>query len=327
MKLRKLLTGILASVGFGMLVLDSKTALLGAKDGVELCLQTVIPSLFPFFIISVLFVNTIGAIHAPPLRWICKLAGIPNGADSLLIIGLLGGYPTGAQAVSEAYKAGRISRTNAIRMLHFCSNAGPAFLFGMVSSLLPSQKYTWCLWGIHITSALIVSLFLAVDNSQGIAVGSYSDLTVSQAMQQSIRSMASVCGWVIVFRVIITYLKRWFLWRLPMELQILVTGLMELTNGCQMLFQIENLQNRFLFCSLMLSFGGICVIMQTDSVIGNLPLGAYLRGKIMQTLLSFLFCIGIVHRTLFFYCSAVLLILLLLRKKQKNCSNPRPVVV
>ena len=42
-----------AALGMLVLILDSKTALAGAREGIDLCIRTVIPSLFPFFLFFV----------------------------------------------------------------------------------------------------------------------------------------------------------------------------------------------------------------------------------------------------------------------------------
>ena len=44
----QLWTGLTGAAGMLVLILDAKTALAGAKEGIQLCLYTVIPSLFPF---------------------------------------------------------------------------------------------------------------------------------------------------------------------------------------------------------------------------------------------------------------------------------------
>lgn len=43
-----MIKGLPVALGMLLLVLDSKTALLGAKEGVMLCLSSVIPALLPF---------------------------------------------------------------------------------------------------------------------------------------------------------------------------------------------------------------------------------------------------------------------------------------
>ena len=47
---QRCLLGIMAAVGMLVLIFDSALALEAARAGVELCLETVIPSLFPFFV-------------------------------------------------------------------------------------------------------------------------------------------------------------------------------------------------------------------------------------------------------------------------------------
>ena len=111
-------------------------------------------------------------------------------------------------------------------------------------------------------------------------------MTFAQAMDRSIRVMATVCGWVILFRTIIAYLERWFLWMIPSWGQVLVKGTLELANGCCSLMHIESEAMRFVIASGLLSIGGICVAMQTASVSEKLGMGLYLPGKLLQTLLS-----------------------------------------
>ena len=47
-KNNRLLVGVLSSLIMFILIIDAQTALKGAKEGVTLCLYTIIPSLFPF---------------------------------------------------------------------------------------------------------------------------------------------------------------------------------------------------------------------------------------------------------------------------------------
>ena len=45
---RKHLQAFVAGIGFLVLIFDSRLALEGARAGLDLCIRTVIPSLFPF---------------------------------------------------------------------------------------------------------------------------------------------------------------------------------------------------------------------------------------------------------------------------------------
>ena len=75
------------------LILDGRTAIDGARQGIELCLRTVIPSLFPFFVLSILLTSSLLGGSLAVLRPLGRLFGMPDGAESLLIPAFLGGYP------------------------------------------------------------------------------------------------------------------------------------------------------------------------------------------------------------------------------------------
>lgn len=271
-----------------LLILDSKTALSGAADGLDLCMRVVIPSLFPFFFISTLLSSSLIGRHVPFLCALGRLCGIPQGAESLLLTGFLGGYPAGAQCVAQANQVGQLSDTDARRMLGFCSNAGPAFLFGMAGRLFHRTGAVWTLWIIHILSALLIGVLLPEKSISQTKITSSRPVSASQAMTRAIKAMASVCGWVVLFRVILTVAQRWVLWLLPESLRVTVSGVLELSNGVIALFSISNPGQRFVLCSVFLAFGGLCVLMQTLSVTGHLGLGSYLSGKLIQSCLSFL---------------------------------------
>ena len=113
----QVLTGGLAALGFLLLILDSQTAFQGATRGIELCLRTVIPSLVPFFILSILLTESLAGRTMPILRPIGRLLRIPSGSEGILLIGLLGGYPSGAQSAAQSCRSGRMSLSACRRML------------------------------------------------------------------------------------------------------------------------------------------------------------------------------------------------------------------
>ena len=289
-KRRSWVTGILAAAAMAAMILDTKTAMLGGSAGVELCIKTVIPSLFPFFVVSVVLTESLAGTKNKFLGILGKWCGIPAGAESILVVGLLAGYPVGAQCVCQAYAAGRLEKSDARRMLGFCSNAGPAFLFGMVGSVFQSRYAPFVLWGIHILSALLVGFLLPAKQKSVAVISSKTQISTGQAMQESVRIMASVCGWVVLFRVIISFLDRWFLWLLEKQWFVLLSGILELANGCLNLNMMDGEGMRLILASVFLGFGGICVGMQTVSVTARagLGMGLYFPGKILQTVISLL---------------------------------------
>lgn len=319
---------IFATFGLLILILDSKTAVLGAQEGISLCLRSVIPSLFPFIMLTNLMAGALGGTTAPLLRPLGKVLGIPAGAEGIFLAGILGGYPTGAQMIHEAWKYNQLSTKEARRMLGFCNNAGPAFLFGMLGPFFSSQKYLWLLWGIHILSAMIAGILLPGRSNGAVNTISSQKPSITGALKRSVAVIGYVCGWVVLFRVLFAFCSRWFLWLLPIEAQAAIYGLLELAGGCCSLNLVAEETLRFVICSALLAFGGLCVAMQTASVTGSLGLGQYLPGKLIQTISSLWLsaCIATWGNRYFIPCLVALPFLFgiwfFLRKKKNNSSIP-----
>lgn len=283
---RPLWTGLAAAIGMLMMILDSKTGIYGASEGLRLCIQVLIPSLFPFIFLSILLTGSLIGRNMGFIQPLGHLCGIPKGGEILFITGILGGYPAGAQAVAQAWETGCITKKQAERMLGFCNNAGPSFLFGIIAAQFSSKATAWVLWLIHILSAVITAMILPNKSNGPMFTHSQSPVSVPQAAKKALISMAQICGWVILSKVMLCFLERWIFWLFPNSLQVLFTGILELSNGCWSLSQIPKEGLRFVICCGMLSFGGFCVMMQTASVTGKLGLGMYLPGKLLQTFLS-----------------------------------------
>lgn len=316
------LNGIAAAVGLIILIFDSHHALEGAKAGVDLCLKTAIPSLFPFFILSSLLTTSLNSASFLFVQRFAGWIGIPPSAAPLLIPAFLGGYPVGAKCISDLFHAEQIDRQTGERLLAFCSNAGPSFLFGVLSSFFPRLQMVWALWLIHIVSAILTALVIpdhysTLEEQKKNHPGNKS----TDIMTSALKAIAIVCGWVILFRVIISYLHFWGLTGFPEWLQVLVVGILELTNGCCALEMVADIQLRFILCSCMLSWGGICVLMQTVSVTKGLSPRNYITGKLLQTAFSFLMSCGIMCRNGWIFMAIIPFLFISLRRIKNRCGN------
>ena len=79
---QRIYIGILSACLMVWMILDSRTVMEGALDGIQLCLWTVIPSLFPFFVIS-----NIARSNIPSFR---KILPVDETVLSSFLLGLLG---------------------------------------------------------------------------------------------------------------------------------------------------------------------------------------------------------------------------------------------
>ena len=129
-----------------------------AREGVTLCLQTVLPSLFPFFVLSSLLVQSdVPRLLSRAMAGVMyPLFGVSGAGASALILGLLGGYPVGARTVAELYGRGEIAREEAEQLLAFCNNSGPGFFLGVCgTAVFGSARAGMYLYLIHVGAALV----------------------------------------------------------------------------------------------------------------------------------------------------------------------------
>lgn len=311
--------GFAAMAGMLILIFDSATAFSGAVQGVDLCIRTVIPALFPFILICSWLMNGLKNEKMPILRWLGMIIGVPDGAEMVLLPAFLGGYPVGAQSVFQAYSAGIISRDTAQKMLSFCSNVGPAFIFGMLTVKFGHTRDVWLLWLIQLSSIMGVAVLTTLSEKHAVC---QKDIKMDErGMGSAINAMSKICGWVVFFKVVTAIIDKRVLWRIPILARVITIGLLELTNGCAMLGEIENEAIRFVVCSGLLSFGGICVTAQTASVCGELSIGNYIKGKSLQTLFSV--CLSCMLHFSLWYGIPVCLAMIygIWKRKEKNSRN------
>lgn len=199
----------------------------------------------------------------------------------------MGGYPVGAKAVSEAYEGGYLSKTEARRLLPICNQCGPAFIFGLTMQIFQDVQICILLWIIQLISVLLVAQIIPSVPTLETQSPVIKPVSWSDALQRGLRAMATVCGWIMLFRLVIQFFQRWFLWRLPLPCQIAVSGILELTNGCTELHRLGDEALRFLICVGTMSFGGLCVTMQSFSVLHpDLSRSYYFPGKGLQAALA-----------------------------------------
>ena len=107
-------------------------------------------------------------------------------------------------------------------------------------------------------------------------------MSVTEALQNSIRVTTIVCGWILIFKVILAYVYLATDFLKISHLNVYIGGILELSNGCVQLSQLCSPALRFILSSAFLGFGGLCILLQTASVVNGLGICSYLLGKLIQ---------------------------------------------
>ena len=143
------------------LVLWPEQAMGAMRDGLKLCSNVILPSLFPFFVLSSLVVELgmsryLGRLLEPVMAPLFRVNG---NCAAALALGFIGGYPVGARTAIQIYENGQCSRTEAERMLAFCNNSGPAFILGVVGAgVFGSGTAGLLLYLAHLLASLMVGV-------------------------------------------------------------------------------------------------------------------------------------------------------------------------
>lgn len=262
--------------------------------GLEVCMQSILPALFPFFVITELwcrlgFPQRLEHLTAPFTEKLFHLPGVASGA---IFLGILGGYPVGARTAVQLYKERQLTREEAQHTLRFCNNAGPAFIMGIIGSLFHDAGVAALLWGIHLFSALLIGLlFRPVKRSSSNHIQSAIQSTpfipaLTASIQKAGETALQVCTYVLFFSVITGYLQESGGNSL---LKNFLMGSLELAGGIRFLHSAApSAQMCFVMSSCLLGWGGMCVHCQSLSAIYEAGLSArsYLFGKLLHGLIS-----------------------------------------
>ncbi len=282
----KLLLLTLCIFSMILLIFDSKHAIEGAKEGVMLCLYTVIPTLFPFCVLSILFRTMISNRSLPLVQTLERFCGMPEGCGTIFFLGLVGGYPIGAICIEQAVKEKCIEPNEAKHLRAVCNNAGPSFIIGMLAGTFQKMQYAFCLIVIQALSALLACLLLSRNSTAKIQYHPQKNLMFTDAIKQACSSMVTVCGIIILFRVFMNIVKAILSPIISIEAWVVVVGILELTNGINLLSNLMQEELMFMVAAGMLAFGGICVAVQTMSVSSSGAGKYYLIGKAIQATIS-----------------------------------------
>ena len=279
-----------------LLLTCGNTAAQGVRDGISLCLASVIPALFPFFVAAQLLTSlgaaeALGRTAGPLFR---RLFGINGAGAAAFLLGLVGGYPVGAKATGSLVRQGLLSPEDGARLLTFCNNAGPAFILGIAGrGVFHSPRAGAWLYLLHAASATAVGLLLccagrtkppAVPRTVPTVPTKKPSASLAaafiEAVQSGVRAMAGVCGFVIFFLVLLR-LAEGALASLPPA----AAGFLELTNG---ILRLTPDRRGFITAAGLLGWGGLSVHGQTAAVLGGsgISLRRYLPAKALQGALS-----------------------------------------
>ena len=307
------------------LLLFSSSNLPAIKKGLSLWANSVVPSLFPFFVATELlmntnFVNSIGRFLNKIMKPLFNIRG--EGAFAF-IMGLISGYPVGAKIACNFRENNICSKEECERLLSFTNNSGPLFIIGTVGiSMFGNSTIGLLLLITHILACITVGFifrFWKINSSSPEYVGNknsnykkHRNVTLSnlgevlgKSISNSISTILMIGGFVVIFSSIISILRASgilnslvvlltpifnFLHLDSSFIYGLITGLLEITNGISFIssINIKHISVNIIITAFLLGCGGLSVLLQVWSITSktDLSIKPYIYGKLLHGFLA-----------------------------------------
>lgn len=301
---------------FFVMLLSPSQVFEGAKSGLLLWFLTVLPTLFPFLIISRMLLDScacslLNRLFSPLIG---RLFGISAQGSFAVIVGFLCGYPMGAKITADLLLTGQITKTEASYLLSFCNNTSPAFLVSFIvlgyfqdsRLILPSALI---LYGTPVFLSFFfrakkhfffnkLHTKLLANSTEAIAStsSSTSSCSLDACLTDSSEAIVKIGGYIILFSVLLNLLKK-----IPIAhplFQLFLLPSLELTNGITLLNNAlsapvgsHSFPLLYSLCMGHTAFGGWCALFQTGSMISGsgLSLKSYALKKLATALATSLF--------------------------------------
>ena len=276
-----------------------------SKVGLLLWFDTLLPTLLPFLILSQTILKTSLADYlqkfiGPIFR---RLFHCSKEGSFCLLCGFLCGYPVGARLIALSVKEHRLNLSEGQYLLSFCNHVSPMFCvsYGIMYGIGSSQLLPYLL--IIYGSAILLGLLTRPshlpepnlrEKKQTPSVETIFQL-IDVCIIDSFYILIKLCGYLILFSI----LNKILFMILPGHTPAITAGLaslLEITNGLTYVHSLSPGILRSVIGVTAISFGGLCCVFQTNSVISDtsLSLRKYLYSKGLHALLAlflyFLWC-------------------------------------
>lgn len=291
------------------LLLHPAEGLSCAKSGMTLWLNTLIPTLLPFIILTGILsrIDGIQKILSPLDSFFRIFLGTGSWGGYIFILGILCGYPLGAKLASDLYASHKISKKEALYLTTFCNNPSPAFVITYLSRLcLKNVVSPLLIFGSIFSADLICMLFFRFavyknslsDYQTSLSPKNTISKTVPQknlldvSIMNGFETITRLGGYILLFSILAGCIRYYH--PLPAFYQYLLLGFTEITTGLSLIASsgLPSAIRIFISVSATAS-GGLCILAQTRSILHHdLSLLPYAVSK----------CISAVFSIIILYC-------------------------
>lgn len=274
-------------------------------QGFAMWAECVLPSLFPFMVITLIFVKTgIAEKASLPLKRVTGIFKLPPAAGACFLLSLCSGYPAGSRVLSEFYESGSLSSDDCKKLAPLCSTSGPLFIIGSVGFKMFGDKYA----GVKIllahilavtVSSLVISLFTKKSAAAPLKRAPADKNVLYNAFYGAVISVTVAGGFIAFFFVFAKFcadfnllypLEKFLCFFLSEENSSAVcTGLIEATTGCREIAVSGANKLNIALAGFLITFGGVSILLQQLSYLTKAQVKPvrFILIKLLQAFLCF----------------------------------------
>lgn len=285
LKRTKWIAGAAAIAAAVFLIANPAAVQSAVGSAINDCLEVIIPSLFAFTVLAI-FLQKSG-LYRSALRFLTfplsKLLRMDEELCAVFLLGNIGGYPVGAKLLSELVNSGRLSAEDAGRMLKCCFASGPAFVVGLVGSrVFGSVKAGLLLFSACFCASLVMAAAVRIGGEIKLLPAENKPHITPELFINSVtdgaRVMFTVCVMITAFSVIAAALRAAGVFGFFGKFfgsSTIFPALLEITR----IKEIPLSPAAMPVCAALLSFGGVCVLLQIAAVGKGVPLRGFLLSR------------------------------------------------
>ena len=258
--------------------------------GMKLAIYKVLPSSFPFMILSDIYA-TYG--HPENIRWVRSFASrilrIPAIGVGAMICGNIGGFPIGAHITANLYKNGAIDKSCAERLIAMSSNPSLAFVIGGVGlGMYCDRNLGYILIASIYLSTIITSIVSrsATNKNNFTANNIWQNYNFVSSLKKTALSCVNLIAIISVFSTLIGLLRKCVKSTIAL---VIITSFAEVTNAVYLSSSSALPRGVSIMASAFaLGFGGISVMLQSATFIEDtdISLKKYFVLKLIQGIIS-----------------------------------------
>ena len=295
MLVKKYISPFLCIILLSILTVNAQQVMYFVKEGLIMCYERVIPSLYIFMVLSNYIADSnMIYFFSLPFRWFSELIKIKDKQFSAyLFLSLLGGFAVGANFMKKLEESGYDKNALKIAATAMTGNSFSFIVLAVGTGYLGNTNIGLMLFLSLMMANLITAFLMSFIYEYNIVVlpdkATKQTASLVKSINSAVNSIISICGFVILFHCLCEVIS---LYINNKSLYVLFNIIMEVTSGCAKIIEIYGKNPYILcFCLSIMPVSTLCQVYHftlNKSIIKTLLISRVVHTPVSLLILSLL---------------------------------------